>query len=185
MAVWKQPARTVNKKAPKSAPVKETAQPVKKTRKTAAKPAKKATPKRKAPPKKRKAAKKRAKAVKTGRPKIVFDEEQLLQIEALAQMQCTHEEIAAVMGCSADTIGRRLKDDPGFAERLTGGKAKGRASLRRLQWAAAKAGNVRMLTWLGIQLLDQKGKKEIETKGEIPLLVITGPQEEEGEEDAS
>ena len=58
----------------------------------------------------------------------------LAQVERLATIQCTDEEIAAVAGCSTDTLARRKRDDPAFVEVLERGKAIGRAKLRLLQW---------------------------------------------------
>jgi hypothetical protein len=72
------------------------------------------------------------------------------QVEALAAILCTNEEIAAVLGCTHETIANR------FREELDRGREKGRASLRRAQWAAAQKGNPAMLIWLGKQWLEQK-----------------------------
>jgi hypothetical protein len=80
-------------------------------------------------------------------------------VEKLASIQCTDEEIAAVLGVHSDTIKRRKKV-PEYAEILANGRAKGRASLRRLQWKSAEVGNVTMQIWLGKQLLGQRDKFE-------------------------
>lgn len=93
---------------------------------------------------------------KRGRPPIQLNME---LVEALAAIQCTDEEIAATLHVSVDTITRR-KQDPEFCTALQAGKARGRASLRRLQWAAAKNGNIPMLIWLGKQMLGQRDKFE-------------------------
>lgn len=73
-------------------------------------------------------------------------------VEKLASINCTMVEIAAVVGCSVDTLERR------FADIIKEGRAKGRSSLRRLQWEAAQKGNTSMLIWLGKQLLGQTEK---------------------------
>lgn len=74
------------------------------------------------------------------RPKKEID---LKQLEALAGLQCTDEEMAAVLGISVDTIGRRKQAKKGgFAEAYKRGKEKGKTSLRRLQWQAAQG-----ITW--------------------------------------
>lgn len=83
------------------------------------------------------------------RPKKVFDKE---LVEKLASILCTNQEIAAVVGVSNDTIERRCKEE------LEKGREKGRASLRRMQWALAEKGNCAMLIWLGKQYLGQKDK---------------------------
>lgn len=46
-----------------------------------------------------------------GRPRIKID---YRQVEQLAAMQCTDEEIAAVLGVERSTIKRRKKDDDEF-----------------------------------------------------------------------
>lgn len=86
------------------------------------------------------------------RPKKQIDPE---QVENLAAIHCTNEEIAAALGCSADTLTRR------FADRIKKGKARGRASLRRKQWELAQKGNATMLIWLGKQLLGQSDRVAI------------------------
>ena len=92
-----------------------------------------------------------------GRPEIEFD---LKQIERLAQIHCTDEEIAAVVGCSVDTLARRKVNDPDFIEVLERGKGRGRMALRRLQWQRANGGSDTMLIWLGKQLLGQRDKMD-------------------------
>jgi hypothetical protein len=84
-------------------------------------------------------------------------------VEKLASIQCTDEEIAAVLGVHSDTIKRRKKI-PEYAEVLSNGRAKGRASLRRLQWKAAESGNVTMQIFLGKNLLGQRDKFEEPTE---------------------
>ena len=51
----------------------------------------------------------------------------------------------------------------------------GRASLRRMQYVAAKKGNATMQIWLGKQYLGQKDKQEIEHSGEIDQTLIILP----------
>jgi hypothetical protein len=71
------------------------------------------------------------------------------QVEQLAALFCTQEEIGSVVGCSPDTLQRR------FAARMKRGRERGKASLRRRQYARAMEGNPTMLIWLGKQHLDQ------------------------------
>lgn len=92
-----------------------------------------------------------------GRPRKVIDAK---LVEQLASIQCTDEEIAAICGVSHDTLLRRKNDDPVFLEAIEQGRAKGRVSLRRMQWKAATTGNPTMLIWLGKQLLGQRDKIE-------------------------
>ena len=64
---------------------------------------------------------------RTGRPKKVFD---LVQLEKLAMMHFTEEEIAAWFGVDVRTIHRKKKDAD-FLTALVGGRLKGKVSIRR------------------------------------------------------
>lgn len=97
-----------------------------------------------------------------GRPRKVINEEQVVR---LAKIHCTYEEIAAVVGCSTDTLKRR------FADRIERGREAGKSSLRRLQFRAARKGNAALLIWLGKQHLGQKDTQVVETR-ELPQVVI-------------
>lgn len=105
---------------------------------------------------------------KRGRPKIEFD---LEQVEKLAMLQCTYNELAAWFGCSRETIINRMKEDESFYTAYVGGAEKGKMSLRRLQWRAAESGNVKMLIWLGKQHLDQVDKQDVKHSGEMDIEV--------------
>ncbi|MEO8373119.1 MAG: hypothetical protein ABI806_28295 [Candidatus Solibacter sp.] len=100
----------------------------------------------------------------------------LAQVETLASIGCTLEEIAAVVDLSKRTLIRRGKD-AAFLEAIERGRAKGRASLRRMQWAAAAAGNVTAQIWLGKQLLAQRSFEREEKTDAIvtapPLIIQT------------
>lgn len=94
------------------------------------------------------------------RPKKVIDPKLVLD---LAELGCKNTEIAAVAGCSTDTIERR------FAAELVKGREQLKISLRRWQLDAARKGNVAMLIWLGKQLLGQTEK--IEQTSEVKAKV--------------
>jgi len=96
---------------------------------------------------------------KGGRPRKKIDYRQL---EELCRIQCTGEECAAVLGIDYDTLNIALKRDGhgGFSEYIKSKSGYGKASLRRLQWKSAQAGNVSMLIWLGKQYLGQTDKQE-------------------------
>ena len=99
---------------------------------------------------------------KVGRPKLEIDEEQL---EKLAAIDCSLEEMALVLGCSVSTIQRN------FDQAIKKGRAQGRASLRRRQFELAMSGNVTMLIWLGKVRLGQKEKQAIEHSGSVEVDV--------------
>lgn len=88
-----------------------------------------------------------------GRPKFIIDYE---QVEKLASIHCTQQEIATFLGCSVDT----LQHDEKFSAIYKKGLETGKMSLRRLQWKKAQDGNTTMLIWLGKNLLGQKDKIE-------------------------
>jgi hypothetical protein len=89
-----------------------------------------------------------------GRPKKEIDYD---KVEKLASIHCTQEEIATILELSVDTLQR----DPEFCGIYKRGLEKGRASLRRMQWKAAEAGDKTMLVWLGKQILGQRDKQDI------------------------
>jgi hypothetical protein len=87
-----------------------------------------------------------------GRKRATVD---LVELEKLASLQCTDEEIAAWFGVSTRTIENRRKQ-AAFAEAMARGKAKGRISVRRAQMKLLDSGNGTMGVWLGKQLLGQR-----------------------------
>jgi hypothetical protein len=91
---------------------------------------------------------------KPGRPPLEID---WALAEKLAQIGCTDEEIASIVGVSHETFVRR-KRDPVTAERLGRARSMCKASLRRIQWKLAEAGNATMGVWVGKQLLGQRDK---------------------------
>ena len=89
-------------------------------------------------------------------------------LEKLAGMQCTDEEIAAWFGVSTRTIERRRKYRV-FADTIERGKAKGRISLRRAQLKMLENGSATMGIWLGKQYLGQTD--EMNLNGTIQLVL--------------
>jgi hypothetical protein len=96
-----------------------------------------------------------------GRKPVEIDLEQL---EKLASLGCTDEEIAAFFRCTTRTIEKR-RGEPAFKEALERGKAIGRISVRRSQMKLLEAGNATMGVWLGKQLLGQRDVTPIELTG--------------------
>lgn len=88
---------------------------------------------------------------KTGRKLLDLDEN---LIARLASIHCTMKEIAAVVGCSVDTLENR------FSDLIKESREKGKMSLRRWQWQLAEKQNLGMLVWLGKQHLEQRDIKE-------------------------
>lgn len=109
-----------------------------------------------------------------GRKRVNID---LIELEKLASLQCTDEEMAAFFGVSTRTIENRRKQSE-YAEAMRRGKAKGRISVRRAQMKLVEAGNATMGVWLGKQLLGQRDVTPVELSGptgrpvEVPLEFI-------------
>jgi hypothetical protein len=100
-----------------------------------------------------------------GRARVFIDHGIL---KALAEIQCTIEEAAAVLGVSKSLLLRRLKDTNIKASWETG-QAIGRVSLRRLQFRHAKMPNsagVSMTIHLSKHHLGQTEKSLVEMSGE-------------------
>jgi hypothetical protein len=91
----------------------------------------------------RKAARRR------GRPAVHID---LTEVEKLASIQATDEEIADFFDVTRRTLTRK-KQQPEFRRALERGKAKGRIALRRRLFQLAQAGNVAAAIFLGKNLL--------------------------------
>jgi len=99
-----------------------------------------------------------------GRPKIEIDYK---LVEKLAMIACTQEEIAAVLGCSVDTLQR----DAEFCGIYKDGLHKCRVSLRRKQFALADK-NAAMAIFLGKNLLRQRDDIGVEHSGQLGVQII-------------
>src|SRR5258708_37212236 len=109
----------------------------------------------------------------------------LAELEKLAAMQCTDEEIPAWFNVSPRTIERRRKS-PVFAETICRGKARGRISLRRAQLKILEQGNATMGIWLGKQSLGQADQIDVYTNHQTEGLVLArGPPEGQGRNTSS
>lgn len=114
-----------------------------------------------------------------GRKPIEID---LIVLEGLCRIHATHEEIAALFGCSVRTIEKYSKKTE-IAEVMSRGRAKGRLSVRRTQMRLMEAGNATMAIWLGKQLLGQRDVTPIALtgegeKGEQQIIVRLEPFED-------
>lgn len=105
---------------------------------------------------------------KIGRPKKTID---LKQVQSLAKLGCTYDEIADVIGMGRSTFGLKLKD-PDVRAAYEKGLSEGDVSIRRSQFDVAVSGNTSMLIWLGKNRLGQTEK--IETKTETEITGETG-----------
>lgn len=81
---------------------------------------------------------------------IDFD---LDEVQRLAEIQCTHAELASFFDCSEGTIDYRMKNDEDFKAAYAKGSAGGKASLRRVMWHSAIKGNVVLMIFLAKNFL--------------------------------
>src|SRR6516225_6188738 len=106
------------------------------------------------------------------RPEAKID---LAELEKLAGMQCTNEEIGAFFGVSKRTIVRRCNSEK-FRDIIEQGRAKGRVSVRRALFKLANAGNVAAAIFLSKNLLGYKDYFSNEHSGPeggpIPVSVV-------------
>jgi hypothetical protein len=100
---------------------------------------------------------------KGGRPKLEIDGD---LVEKLAGIGCPNKEIAAIVGCSVDTLDRN------FAEVIAKGRENGKTRLRKKQIEVALAGNVTMLIFLGKNMLGQSDKQEISGPDGTPVMQL-------------
>ena len=103
-----------------------------------------------------------------GRPQKEIDQ---TVFENLCGLQCTLTEIAGVFNCSEDTIERWCKRTYGmtFAETFKKHSAKGKMSLRRIQFRLAEK-SAAMAIWLGKQYLGQRDNVIIENQGQASAI---------------
>jgi hypothetical protein len=104
-----------------------------------------------------------------GAPRAEID---IDQIEKLCMLDCTDDDLAGQFSVSLQTI-HRLKENPEVLAAMERGRAKGRVSLRRLQYVAAQNGNTAMLIFLGKTRLGQKETLTIEDK-RVPAAIRYG-----------
>lgn len=93
-----------------------------------------------------------------GRPVIEFTDDHWERLDAMAQVLCTGEEMASILGVSYDTLTKRVeeKHSVSFTEWYKKQSAGGKMSLRRAQFrTAVEKDNPTMQIWLGKQLLGQ------------------------------
>lgn len=110
-----------------------------------------------------------------GRPQKKLD---LAQVEAMAAIGLTMDEIGHILDVSRTTLWQRAKDDPEFLNVLEKGQAKRNAGLRRRMWeGGVRDGNPTLLIWLSKNLLGWSDKNEHVHAGDAQRpLVVKGTQ---------
>jgi len=106
----------------------------------------------------------------SGRPRINID---VNILSSLAQIGCTQEEMASVVGISARTLQRN------YAEIVDQNREKGKASLRKKMWdKALTKDNTNMQIWLSKNYLNMKDRSVTENITEPLPLIIDGKAED-------
>jgi hypothetical protein len=96
-------------------------------------------------------------------------------LEALAVLNPTANEIAAVFRVSRNTVMRYLRKKD-YAEALERGKENRITSLKRAQWRSAiEKGNIAMQIWLGKNELGQRDQAAVELSGAVEQRIIDAP----------
>src|ERR1051325_7339707 len=108
-----------------------------------------------------------------GRPEAKID---ITELEKLAGMQCTDDEIAAFFGISTKTITRRRKNSK-FNDVLEHARAKGRVSVRRNLFRLANNGNIAAAIFLAKNLLGYRDVVNTEHTGMAggPIQIAARP----------
>lgn len=108
-----------------------------------------------------------------GRPRSIINQK---QFEELCKIQCSEEEICAVLDVDDKTLTKWCKEtyDKSFSEIFAVKRTGGRTSLRRAQWkSAVELLNPTMLKFLGVNHLGQSEKpKEEDNSAEVILRNI-------------
>lgn len=118
-----------------------------------------------------------------GRPKKILNQNGIETVKTLARIQCTDEEIASVLGATVDTLLNK-NNKAAFLEAKAQGQESGKASLRRMQFKTAEAGNATMLIWLGKQYLGQTDKQDLNVEQSQDFVFNILPASEKGKSDA-
>ncbi len=107
---------------------------------------------------------------KMGRPRKTINR---AQFEQLCAIQCTREEICAVLDVSEKTLNEWCKETyegRTFSLVFDEKREMGKASLRRNQWNLAKT-NPTMGIWLGKQYLGQRDETKVDISSETGVGV--------------
>ena len=104
-----------------------------------------------------------------GRKKIEID---IQEVEALAGLGFSEEEIAISLGISQDTIDRRKKENADIADAIKRGKAKAKKKVTGKLMEKIEAGDLGAIIWYEKTRLGFSDKVVSEHEGEIKIRVI-------------
>ena len=105
-----------------------------------------------------------------GRPKLKLNAIGMKVVEALAMVGCTHDEIAACLYTTKDTLYSEHNNEA-FSTAYKNGREIGKISLRRTQFKLAQE-SATMAIWLGKNLLGQSDNPNDGSEADENLNVI-------------
>jgi len=101
-----------------------------------------------------------------GRPRFIFNEKVLKQVEDMASYMCSKTEIATIIGCSKDTIYRSQEAHEAYER----GVANAKRTIRKTQFdIAVKLNSSMMAIYLGKIYLGQDKDDDNEDYKPLPL----------------
>jgi len=95
----------------------------------------------------------------------------LAAIRSYAEVGCTLDEIAGLLGVSSSWLDTQKKNNPDLEGAILAGNANLRSSLRSAQVRLALTGHPTMLIWLGKQFLGQSDKQEIKQENTLNVVL--------------
>ena len=126
-----------------------------------------------------------------GRPRKELTDEDFKTLVAMVRIQCTQAEVCGILEMTDETLNTRLAErgEVSFSALYKKHGDEGKASLRRMQWKSAEAGNATMQIWLGKQVLNQRDKRDLDhssTDGSLrPQRIIICAAGEDDDDDES
>lgn len=104
---------------------------------------------------------------KMGRPRKAISQR---QFEELCFIQCTEEEVMAVLGVTDKPLNRWCRETYGqtFSEVFREKRKYGKMSLRRMQWKLAEK-NAAMAIFLGKNYLGQRDERAVDLSGKVDV----------------
>lgn len=106
--------------------------------------------------------------MRAGRKKIELD---LEEVEHLAGLGLTEEEIALSLGTSRSTIDRRKRDTDDFDAAIKRGRSKAKKTVANALFDAAKGGNMTAAIWIEKTRYGYTEKSEQQHSGEVVIRV--------------
>lgn len=107
------------------------------------------------------------------RPTRLLNEIELQQVEAMAGLALSLNQMAIILGISVASLDRRISDQEGVSEAIERGKAKASMSVRSTAFKMATSGNTPALTIFWLKAQDNWKETGIEpTKEDGPEVPI-------------